>query len=251
VRIVELCSAADVVEAQELCNVLQEEGVQAKVAGGSLANAAGGLPFGETIAPRVWVRESDVMRAREILDRRRAESGKGLADWPESDGRPEWETPVEPEDGPLPSDRRFGFLNQGFYIAGLACVVYGSIWAWQNGIVLSTFSATTTGRLAGSSFGGMKSVPVPGGPDQPARQRPAIVFLQNVQYAYIVDKKTYYAEVRTFDTAPARVIIHYDPRDPSKYIFRRLAPPGVVLAFAFGLGAFLMFVGYQFRWLPS
>ena len=214
----ELCSAANTVEAQEYCNVLQEGGITARVVGDSLANAAGKLPFGEPIAPRVWVRESDAARAREVLARRVAESRNEFADWPESEGTPQWEVPGEPEEGELPSDRRFRFLSQGFWIVGFACVVIGSLWAWQNGAILSKYSATTRGRLVNRG-----------------------------DYTYTVDREIYYAEAKDWRHAPAAVTVYYNPHDPSKHIIGSVAPPWVVLAFAFGLGAFLAFVGYQFR----
>jgi len=67
-RIVELCSAADAVEAHALCDLLEEAGIHARMVGESLGYAGGGLPLGEAIAPRVWVSEKDAARAREIVD---------------------------------------------------------------------------------------------------------------------------------------------------------------------------------------
>ncbi len=221
-RIVELCSAANAFEAQELCNILQEEGMQARVVGGSLANAGGGLVLGEPIAPRIWVRESDATRRRNFLARRFAESGRKCADWPESDPTPEWESPGEPEEDALPSDRRFRFLSQGFWIVGLACVFFGSVGAWQNGMILSEHSATASGLLV---YRGHYSA----------------------YYKYTVGSVIYGADVKNRWYAPATVTIYYNPNNPSKHIVGSIAPPWVVLAFAFGFGAFLMFVGYQFR----
>ena len=78
-RIVEVYSAGNGVEAHGLCAVLEERGIRAEVVGESLGNAAGKLPFGQAIAPRIWVREGDAGRAREIIEectsRRRQESG--------------------------------------------------------------------------------------------------------------------------------------------------------------------------------
>jgi hypothetical protein len=217
-RIVELCSAANAFDAQELCNVLQEGGIQARVVGDSLANAGGGLVMGEPIAPRVWVLASDAARAREILARRFAESSEEFADWPESEGKPQWEVSGEPEEAELPSDRRFRFLSQGFWILGFGCVVFGSVWAWQNSTTVSGYPATTRGRLVDRAY-----------------------------YTYTVDGETYRAEAANARYGPVAVTIHYDPHSPGKHIVGTIAPPWVVLAFAFGLGAFLAFVGYQFR----
>jgi len=67
-RIVEACSTANAAEAGFLCSILAEKGIRAESVGDSLGNAAGLLPVGETIAPRVWVREGDAGRAREIAE---------------------------------------------------------------------------------------------------------------------------------------------------------------------------------------
>jgi hypothetical protein len=217
-RIVELCSAATAFEAQEICNVLQEGGIQARVVGDALASAAGGLVMGEPIAPRVWVLASEAGRARELLARRFAESAEEFADWPESEGKPQWEVSGEPEEAELPSDRRFRFLSQGFWIVALACVAVGSTWAWKNGATISEHPATALGRLVDHSY-----------------------------YTYTVGGETYDAAAGNARYAPVTVTIHYDPHNPEKHIVGNIAPPWVVLAFAFGLAAFLAFVGYQFR----
>ena len=67
-RIVELCSAANIFEAYAMRNLLDAAGIRCRVVGELLANAAGDLPLGQTIAPRIWVREQDVASAREIID---------------------------------------------------------------------------------------------------------------------------------------------------------------------------------------
>jgi hypothetical protein len=249
-RIVELCSAGNAIEAQELCNVLEEEGIHAEVVGGSLAGAAGGLVLGEPTAPRIWLRESDVARARAVLARRMAESGKESANAIGDTAVSELEPPGEPEEAELPSDRRFRFLSQGFWIAGLVCIVLGTIWARQNWTMLSKHPATTRGLLVRTGFPTVKTpVPLPGGPDQPLGKllQPRIEFVEDMSYVYVVDHKKYNAAVADLEDAPSYATIHYDPRNPAKHIVGSIAPPWVVLAVAFGLGAFLGFVGYQFR----
>ena len=148
-RIVELCSAGDVVEADDLCELLEEAGIQARIVGEVLGNAGGGLPLGEATAPRIWVLEDDAIRGREVIDRWRDELEEGPIAWPESDAPPEWETPAEEDEGPLPSDVRFRFLSQGFWIAGGLCIVIGGLWAWQNWLTLSQHPATADGWLIG------------------------------------------------------------------------------------------------------
>jgi hypothetical protein len=65
-RIVELCSAANIAEAHVPCAALEAAGIRAQVVGEMLGNAAGWLPVGETIAPRIWVRQVDLQRAGEV-----------------------------------------------------------------------------------------------------------------------------------------------------------------------------------------
>ncbi len=71
-RVVEVCSAADVVEARGLCDLLEEAGIAGRVVGEYLGGAAGSLPLGEPIAPRIWVHEADLARAHQIIERWRA-----------------------------------------------------------------------------------------------------------------------------------------------------------------------------------
>ena len=195
-RIVEVCSAGNMVEADGLCELLEEAGIQARVVGDDLGIAAGGLPLGESIAPRIWVHESDAARAREVIDQWRDRTderadrfGRRATDLPE------WESPVEPEEAALPSDVRFRFLSQGFFLAGLVCVLVGAIWAWKNSLTLSKYSATTEGRLAGMSPATSRVVSVPRDPNlplQPIVKKPiSFEFVAKVRYAYVVAGKTY------------------------------------------------------------
>jgi hypothetical protein len=190
-RLVEVCSAANGVEAYALCNALEEATIRARVVGEDLGNAAGSLPLGEPIAPRIWVRESDAIRAREIIDQWFKGAGSEPIEWPESDGPPEWETPAEQEEDVLPSDERFRFLSQLLFRSSLSA---------------------------------------------------------SARYAYVVDRKVYCAVVNDMNDVPAdHVPIHFDPHHPADHVVGPIAPPWVVLAYAFGVGAFMMFVGYQFR----
>ena len=67
-RIVDVYSAANGLEAHGLCAVLEERGIRAEVVGEALGSAAGRLPLGEATAPRIWVREGDSRRARELIE---------------------------------------------------------------------------------------------------------------------------------------------------------------------------------------
>ncbi len=78
-RIVEVCSAANATEAGFLADVLADKGIRAEVVGATLGTAGGWLPLGEATAPRLWVREGDSGRAREIVNEvnnPRRESGR-------------------------------------------------------------------------------------------------------------------------------------------------------------------------------
>ncbi len=63
--IVEAYLAADITEAHFLRDLLEEQGIKARVVGDTLT---GMIPAGEVTAPRVWVFRSDEIRARELLD---------------------------------------------------------------------------------------------------------------------------------------------------------------------------------------
>jgi predicted RNA-binding Zn-ribbon protein involved in translation (DUF1610 family) len=67
-HVVEVYSAANGVEAHGLRAVLEEKHIRAEVVGESLGSAAGRLPLGQATTPRIWVREGDAGRAREIIE---------------------------------------------------------------------------------------------------------------------------------------------------------------------------------------
>jgi hypothetical protein len=66
-RIVEVYSAANGLEAHSLRAALTDKGIRAQVVGETLGTAAGDLPLGDATAPKIWVREGDAGRAREII----------------------------------------------------------------------------------------------------------------------------------------------------------------------------------------
>ncbi len=247
VRIVELCSAVDIFEAHALCAVLEQEEISARIVGDVLGNAAGGLPLGETIAPRVWVRQSDAARAREVIDRWLDDQETNPVEWPRSDTQPEWEETAEPEEDALPSDERFRFLSQGFYIIGGVCILVGTYWAWQNGIILSEYSATTSGQWIDDRIVDVKSTSTPGSSDFPFRKSLSYVLVKRPQYVYVVGSETYHAQGNDTESVLDRVPIHYKPDQPHEYVVGPITPPWIILVFAVGIGAFSMFVGYKFR----
>ncbi len=249
-RIVELCSAANIVEAEDICIVLADEDIPARVVGNLLGNAAGCLPLGETTAPRVWVRQSDAARAREVLVRRLAEQKSNAADVGQianlSYERPEWEE-AEQEEEPLPSDVRFRFLSQGFYIIGAICVLAGIFWAWHNRLILAEYPATADGRWIGNTFVGVEGISVPGDDNLPIPRVREAIDIFRPEYVYIVDGKRYQALGEVAAISPGRVLIRYKPDRPYEHVVGPIAPPGLILVFAVVIGSFLMFVGFKFR----
>jgi len=73
-RVVEVYSAANGVEAHGLRAVLEERRIRTEVVGETLRTAAGDLPLGQSLAPRIWVREGDARRAREIIEQLTSQS---------------------------------------------------------------------------------------------------------------------------------------------------------------------------------
>jgi hypothetical protein len=252
-RIVELCSAANIVEADGICELLDEAGIQARVVGDDLGTAAGCLPLGEATTPRIWVRESDADHARQVIQQWQEQQENGPIELPDNDDWLEGESPVEADETALPSDVRFHFLNQGFFLAGFVCIIVGAVWAWQNSLTLSKYSAVADGRYVSSDLGDFKMVSVPDDRNLPLqpfiKTRFSYEFSKNVRYAYVVAGKTCdaYMEVDEGQEPPDQVPIHYDPHDPAEHVVGSIAPPWVVMLFAGGIAAFLSFVGYQFR----
>jgi hypothetical protein len=62
-ELVEVYSAQDDVQAHGLANLLEQEGIRARV----VDAANGQLPMGEPWNPRIWVFREDEPRAREII----------------------------------------------------------------------------------------------------------------------------------------------------------------------------------------
>jgi hypothetical protein len=251
-RLVEVCSAGNIVEADGLCELLEEAGIQARVVGEGLGVAAGGLALGENVSPRIWVHERDLARAQEVIEQWRTRQTNEPVELPGSETPPESERPVEAEYAELPSDVRLRFLSQGFFIAGSVCILIGAVWAWGNSMKLSTCSATTVGRLSRTQLGDVKpaSLPAPSErdlPPGPVKQQWS--FSLNAEYVYVVNGQRYYAHITVDhrDEAPDQIAIRYDPHDPLTNVIGSIAPPWMILLFAAMVGMFLCFVGYQFR----
>jgi hypothetical protein len=64
---VEVYWTANAVDAQLVKNLLAENGIEADVVGAKLQFGMGELPAAQVFAPRLWVAESDALRARAII----------------------------------------------------------------------------------------------------------------------------------------------------------------------------------------
>lgn len=250
-RLVKLCSAANVLEADAICETLEEAGIPAKVVGEGPGVSAAGLPLGDEILPHVWVREHDAQRAREIVKQWRATERQEPAELPETEA-PQGEGTVEAEAGPPVSETRWPFLSEAFYLVALLCLVGGALWAWKNWMALSTCSAATEGRLSDVHIGEMKVRPVPierDVPPAPVAAESGVSYSFNIVYSYMVKEKEYhaYAKVAHAAEAPRRVVIYYDPNNPNTNIIGAIAPPWMIAVFAVLVAALLSFIGYQFR----
>ncbi len=256
-RLVEVCSAGSIVEADGLCQLLEEAGIHARVVGEGPGVAAGGLALGEDVSPRIWVYESDLARAQEVIEQWRSPHPREPVELPESEITAgsempaEGETPVEAEYAELPSDARLRFLSQGFFIAGALCVLIGALWAWRNSTALSVYSGTATGQLAHVRLGEVKLVAPSRSRDVPPGNLGAAPSFRETyiaEYSFGVNRKAYTATLKVDDRhgAPQQVMIRYDPQQPASNIVGSVAPPWMVLLFALLVGGFLCFVGYEF-----
>jgi hypothetical protein len=251
-RLAEVCSAGNIVEADGLCELLEEAGIQARVVGEGLGVAAAGLALGENVSPRIWVHERDLARAREVIEQWRSRQANEPAGLPGSETPPESESPVEAEYAELPSDVRLRFLSQGFFIAGSLCFLVGAVWAWGNSMKLSTYSGTAVARFNDVFVRRSMCVALPRERDLPpgnVASEYSFRYTYNVQYVYIVNGAKYKAllTVDRAENAPMLVDIRYNPRSPANNIVGSITPPWMILLFTSLVGVFFCFVGYQFR----
>ncbi len=244
-RIVEVYSAVDRLEANGICEILAEKGIGSEIVGEGLGGAAGRLPYGETVAPRIWVREGDARRAREIIaewtnrprrDRSRpAELAEG-----DSDAEPEAELEPAPEseweEGAEVLSR---CLSLVLLMAAGACVLTGAVWARLNSATIGQYPATAEGLLVADAG----RQPRDGRPKP--HQRPGTSDRRDLRYAFVVDGKTYYAPIDNRNIKDRRMLIHYDPNHPEKNVAGALTPPWTIVTWALGIGAVLAYCGFR------
>lgn len=75
VRIVEVYSAANDVEAGAIRAALDAEGIRARIVGDRLGNVWGEVPLGFRSEPKIWVREEDAAAARRVIEQLQDQMG--------------------------------------------------------------------------------------------------------------------------------------------------------------------------------
>jgi hypothetical protein len=250
-RVVEIYAAANAIEAHALCAVLAEEAIQAQIVGEQLGNAAGCLPLGETLAPRIWVREGDATRAREIIEewisQPRQEWGESL----ESDDQGEIEE--EPEkDTPLAPGVQLRRLGQGFVIVGVVCILVGIVWACLNWMTLHKFQGMAEGVLVGGRPHTESDIPTASDDNIPGpRRQPSFSVRYELQYEFVVEGRAYYILVQDGNIDDRRVPIHYDLHNPERNLLGPLTRPWTILFSTWGIGVLLSLVGCYCRRKPA
>ncbi len=247
-RIVEVYSAAHIIEAQELCTILEDKGIQSRIVGEQLGNAAGCLPLGETLAPRIWVREGDAIQAREIIEEWTKEPHQEWS-WPVADEEPnDVEEQPEEKDAPAASGVRFRWLSQAFLMAGVASILIGAVWAWHGWMTMRKYQGTAEGVLVGYQPHLESYIPSRADDNLPGvRRRPTLAIRYDLQYEFVVGGKTYHAVVYDGYIDDGRLPIHYDPCNPEEHIVGPRAQPWIVLVSMLGTGAVLSLIGLYFR----
>lgn len=74
-RIVEVYSAANEIEAGAVRAALDAEGIRARIVGGQIGNILGDAPFGFRSEPKIWVREPDAAAARRVIEQLQDQMG--------------------------------------------------------------------------------------------------------------------------------------------------------------------------------
>ena len=68
IRIIEVYSAGNEVEAGAVRAALDAAGIEARIVGDRLGNVWGEVPLGFQSEPKIWVREEDAEAARQVID---------------------------------------------------------------------------------------------------------------------------------------------------------------------------------------
>ena len=248
--IVEVYSAKDAVEAQGIRGALQQVGIEARIVGDSLGNAAGWLPLGQVIAPRIWVRESDQSRARQVI-----------ADWisgvPGDVAVPDETDRLESQaEEPAPADReapargaRMNLLGKGIVVLVVGSIVLGAVAAARNHLYLTQWERAEA-RRCGMEFVRFEDGAPRAARDLPARIEGGVRIVYRLQYVYMAEGSPYYLsfETRTgWAGQPDSLAVHYNPRDPRERVVGPLMSPSWCLVIGTVVGALLLFSANRLR----
>ncbi len=253
--VVELCSAANSVEAFAIADALEAAGIKASVVGDVLqATAAGGVPLGEASAPRIWVTRQQQQPARELLAQLRtnAAAETGPSPGTDSEGADEaWAEAGEPAEEPAAEPRPrhdVSLLSVLLALAALGSIVAGIHYAVTNGWLLGEYSRSTEANLVRVerwSGGDWKSVPIADLRDGQADD--GQTRWMKAHYCYIVDGHRHGFWVGTYRAPAESILVRYDPTHPAECRIKAILAPAWCIAFGVVLGGFLFFLAYQFR----
>jgi hypothetical protein len=240
--IVEVYSAANLIESQYLTAALKKAGIQSREVGESLGQAAGCLPLGEASAIRIWVHEADEVRAQEVIQSALEKPRPKNADFGRISAKSKKRNPrkkrVKKRGGEKPPSPARGLL----FAAGLLCMLIGSGWAALNWITLRTYTGTTRARLVSED---RKMVFESGDPNIPGQRASSVSTLIEAYYSYDVDGIAHSAFQQLKKTPPRHITIQYVPASPSKYLIEPVTPPWVILLVAVLAGGFAVVLGYK------
>jgi hypothetical protein len=258
-KILELCSAADIVEANAIADVLEEAGIRVSIVGDALQGSAGGTPLGEATSPRLWISSEDLLRAREALaayrirnlDDIQRDQEKPPADEIDAD-YDAWmaETGVveEPPDEERPR-RDVGLLSVLLILIGMGSIAAGVGYGLKNHQLSVRYSgqaiATSVITKLWQQWHSNRITTVPdlrehwyGGYYAPK---------WTTGYYYNVGG-AWHRVVVTDDVQPNDIIvIRYDPENPGDYQIKEILPPAWCVAIGLASAVFSFFLAYQFR----
>ncbi|MEN6458354.1 MAG: DUF2007 domain-containing protein [Thermoguttaceae bacterium] len=249
--VVELCSAADTVEAFAIADALNAAGVKASVVGDTMqAIAAGGIPLGEAGTPRIWVTRQQEQEARQVLDQYQADLLAGTAEPPEeaADSEPNDEELVE---GALPeaeTPHRVSLLSVLLVLAGLGAIGAGVYYGVSNSALRHRFSQTAEAKLVGaerwSEQGEWTAVP-PG--DLRGRSTQGDQSPWKARYRFTADGQPHEFLWGTLGMPNQTMLVHYNAAKPTECWATPILAPAWCIAIGAAFGAMLLFLGYQFR----
>jgi len=253
-RIVELCSAANSAEAHALCAALEDAGIRAQVVGEMLGNAAGWLPLGQPIAPRIWVRQADLEQAQEAWAALQEEQGvaPGVSQDEETDDEKVFA--VSDEAGntqPAAQDETGAPLAvNSLGVLGFAIVCGSVLYAYVCLADEASYSERTKAALTGWEMHFSRKVTL-----SPRRELPVFGLWRmfefswsyDAHYTYLANGDEYSAILTDQISPPPAITVRYDPRGPAVHRVGAVNPGWLVLYLGVGAGLSFIFVGYQLR----